>query len=60
MTLRACTQDYKIPGTDIVLKRNDMVSFCTIGYHKDSQYYSHPNEFHPEHFSVEAKANRNP
>ena len=58
--MRACTQDYKIPGLDIVLKRNDMVSFCSAGYHKDSRYFSHPDEFYPEHFSPEEKLARNP
>jgi len=60
MTVRACTKDYNIPGTDIVLKRNDTVSFCNSGYHKDSRYYSHPDEFYPEHFNPEEKAKRNP
>merc|ERR1719273_2485395 len=60
MTARACTQDYKIPGTDIVVKRNDMISFAGAGYHKDPRYYSHPDQFYPEHFSKEEKATRNP
>ena len=58
--MRACTQEYKVPGTDIVLKRNDLVSFCNSGYHSDPRYYSHPDQFYPEHFSVEEKATRSP
>ena len=60
LTMRACTKDYTIPGTDIVLKKNDMVSFCSSGFHSDPRYYSHPDQFYPEHFSKEEKATRNP
>ena len=60
LTVRACTKDYKIPGTDVVLKRNDTVSFSPVGIHTDPRYYSHPDEFYPEHFSPEEKASRSP
>merc|ERR1712080_271193 len=31
-----------------------------MGIHRDPEYYSHPNEFYPEHFSKEEKAKRHP
>ena len=74
ITMRACTKEYQLPGTDLVLKRNDLVSFIHPGIHKDprylysscpsqchhGRYYSNPEEFYPEHFSKEEKANRSP
>merc|ERR550519_2697592 len=60
ITVRACTQDYTLPGTNITLKRNEGVSFNGGGLHKDPRYYSHPDEFYPEHFSKEEKATRSP
>ena len=57
---RNCTEDYTIPGTDIHLKKNDLVTYSISGIHKDPTHYSHPEQFYPEHFSKEEKANRHP
>ena len=57
---RVATKDYNIPGTDITLKTEDMVSFNTQGLHFDPEYWTNPTEFYPEHFSKESKASRNP
>ena len=37
LSIRACTQDYKLPGTDITLRRNESVSFPGHGLHADSR-----------------------
>merc|ERR1719499_13166 len=57
---RSCTQDYQIPGTNIVVKKNDLISLAPVGMHKNPEYYSHPEQFYPEHFSKEEKASRSP
>ncbi|XP_075216130.1 cytochrome P450 4C1-like isoform X2 [Lycorma delicatula] len=55
-TVRLIEQDtvmgeYTIPsGTTLYIP-----SYC---FHHDSQYWSHPNEFHPEHFLPEVVAKR--
>jgi cytochrome P450 len=58
--IRVVTQDYTIPDTDLVLRKDDMVSFSTRGLHFDPKHWTHPSEFYPEHFSKEEKAARNP
>lgn len=60
LSMRTCTQDYILPGTDFTIKRNDTLSFCVEGFHTDPRYFSHPDQFYPEHFSKEEKSLRNP
>ena len=57
---RVATKDYILPGTDIVFKTNDMLSFNTKRLHFDPEHWTNPTEFYPEHFSKEEKAARNP
>merc|ERR1712080_82655 len=56
LNTRSCTQEYRIPGTDITLKKDDLISFSPKGLHEDPEHFSHPDEFWPEHFSKEEKA----
>lgn len=58
--LRVCTKDYKIPGTNVEVKVDDMISIATSGIHSDPRYYPNPEVFNPDHFSKEAKAKRSP
>ena len=57
---RSCTQDYRIPETDILVKKDDLITFSPQGLHHDPEYFSHPDEFYPDHFSKEEKAARHP
>eukprot|EP00090_Calanus_glacialis_P013794 TRINITY_DN22442_c0_g1_i1.p1 TRINITY_DN22442_c0_g1~~TRINITY_DN22442_c0_g1_i1.p1 ORF type:complete len:206 (-),score=41.35 TRINITY_DN22442_c0_g1_i1:114-668(-) len=57
---RVATKDYSLPGTDIVLKTGDMVSWNARTLHRNPEHWSNPTEFYPEHFSKEEKAKRNP
>ena len=57
---RNCTEDYTLPGTNIRLKKNDLVTYSISGIHMDPTHYSHPDQFYPEHFSKEEKAKRHP
>ena len=57
---RNCTEDYTLPGTNISLKKNDLVTYSISGIHMDPTHYSHANQFYPEHFSKEEKAKRHP
>jgi len=57
---RSCTEDYNIPGTDITVKKDDLIGFSVEGIHKDPRYWTNPQEFYPEHFSKEEKSLRNP
>jgi len=57
---RSCTEDYRVPDTDITIKKDDFIMFSFTGIHHDPRYWSHPDEFYPEHFSKEEKATRHP
>ena len=52
LNTRSCTKDYVLPGTNIAIKKNDLVSWSSAGLQHD------PEEFWPEHFSKEEKAAR--
>merc|ERR1711997_278031 len=47
--------NYKIPGTNITLKKNDWVGINQIGIHKDPKHWPDPEHFNPDNFSKEAK-----
>ena len=57
---RVVEKDYKLPGHDIVLKRDQSVWINVMSPHFDPNHYANPYVFDPEHFSKEAKAKRNP
>lgn len=59
-TTRACVEDYRVPGSDLVIKKNDMVTFNAIFLHKDPKNWSHPDIFHPDHWTPEEKSQRSP
>ena len=57
---RVVEKDYKLPGHDIVLKRDQSVWINVMSLHFDPNHYANPYVFDPEHFSKEAKAARHP
>ena len=58
LNTRMVTDDCVLPGTEVSLKKGDMISFSVQGIHEDPAHYSHPDEFYPEHFSKEEKTSR--
>ena len=57
---RASREEYKIPGTDVVLPKGTNVWVNTIGIHTDPKHYETPRIFNPDHFSKESKGKRSP
>lgn len=57
---RQASSDYKIPGTDITLKKGTKVFIPTLALHHDPEYYPNPEEFIPERFTEENKSKRHP
>ena len=57
---RSCTKDYKVPGTDLILKKGSTVFVNAASIHNNPKHYANPDKFDPEHFSAEAKSNRHP
>ncbi|XP_065214810.1 probable cytochrome P450 6a13 isoform X1 [Planococcus citri] len=58
--MRECTENYKIPGTDAVIKKGVPVVVPTMGLQMDKKYFEKPDQFYPEHFTEEAKRERHP
>ncbi|KAJ0175189.1 hypothetical protein K1T71_009330 [Dendrolimus kikuchii] len=57
---RNAVTDYKVPGTDVVLRKGQTVLVSPRGIHHDPSLYPEPEKFDPERFSVENSANRHP
>ena len=60
MTRTCVVPEYKVPGSDYVIKQGQRVIINVSGIHSDPNYYPNPDHFNPEHFSKEAKTARSP
>lgn len=58
---RICTQDYLIPDSNILIKKETPV-FVSLykGLHYDPEHFPDPEKFDPERFSEVNKATRHP
>merc|ERR1712012_526787 len=54
------TPDYTMPGTNVKMKKGDMVFINSPGIHSDPEYFPNPSVFNPDNFNNEAKASRSP
>ncbi|RZF36584.1 hypothetical protein LSTR_LSTR010695 [Laodelphax striatellus] len=50
---RFCTENYQVPGTDLVLEKGSQINVPVIGIHRDAKYFPQPEEFIPERFDGE-------
>jgi cytochrome P450 family 6 len=55
-----CNRDYKIPGSDYVIKKDTHIGIPIYPLHHDQEHYPNPEQFDPQRFNVENKAKRNP
>ncbi|XP_049865292.1 cytochrome P450 6B5-like [Pectinophora gossypiella] len=55
---RCAVDDYKIPGTDLTIKKGEIVFVSVSGIHNDEKYYPNPEKFDPERFSAENSRDR--
>ncbi|CAL7947747.1 unnamed protein product [Xylocopa violacea] len=54
---RVAVENYKIPGTDIVIEKGTPVYVALSGLHRDPKYHPDPLRFNPDRFSDENKDN---
>jgi cytochrome P450 family 6 len=57
---RICTKDYKVPGSNIMIKKDTKVWIPVLGLQRDPEFYPDPEKFDPERFSEENKNERHP
>ena len=57
---RPCTKEYKLPGTDLVIRKGDLVRFNNMGICFDPEIFPDPEKWNPDNFSKENRASRSP
>lgn len=55
---RVTSMDYKVPNSDLVLKKGTPVFIPMMGIHRDPQYYPDPEKYDPLRFTEENKQKR--
>ncbi|XP_055714130.1 probable cytochrome P450 6a23 [Phlebotomus papatasi] len=56
--LRICTEEYKMPNSNVTIKPGMRTFIPIYGFHHDPQYYPNPDKFDPDRFTKEALAAR--
>lgn len=59
LNARKAKNDYRLPGTDVVIERGTKVVIPVRAIHLDPEYYPNPDKFDPERFSSDEKKKRN-
>lgn len=54
---RICNKSYQL-DENFTIEEGTRIKIPVKGIHSDPKYYKNPNEFNPENFSKEAKAER--
>ncbi|XP_059489203.1 uncharacterized protein LOC132204601 [Neocloeon triangulifer] len=55
LVLRQCTEDYRVPDSDLVIAKGTPVTVPIYSLHNDPKYWPEPDKFDPERFSPENK-----
>lgn len=55
---RQCTQDYKIPDTDVIIEKGTAILLPVSGLQNDSKYYESPDRFTPERYEEKASTGK--
>lgn len=58
IVLRTVSKDYKVPGTNTILYKNQLIFIPTFAIQHDPEYYPNPEEFLPERFAPDQMAKR--
>ncbi|KRT80275.1 cytochrome P450 [Oryctes borbonicus] len=55
---RLCTKEYRIPDSNIIIRKGEGVIIPVKGIHYDPEYYPQPEKFDPTRFTEENKSKR--
>lgn len=50
LLMRLCTEDYKLPESDLVIPKGTGIMIPVLGFHRDPEIYEDPMQFKPERF----------
>ena len=57
---RSCLKDYRVEGTNFVIKKDQMVFVPAISIHHDPEIFPNPSLYEPDRFLPEEQAKRSP
>lgn len=57
---RNADRDYKLPDSDIVIKKGRKIMIPTFAMHHDADHFPDPDRYDPDRFSAEQVAKRDP
>nr|WCC58056.1 cytochrome P450 [Pharsalia antennata] len=55
---RECSEDFIIPGTDILLEKGTLVYIPLLGLHFDEKFFPEPTKYDPERFADKSLINK--
>nr|ACZ97410.2 cytochrome P450 CYP6CT1 [Zygaena filipendulae] len=58
--IRRCTNDYKVPNSDLIIEEGTLVFLPVQAYQMDPDIFPDPENFDPERFTAINKANMHP
>lgn len=56
---RECTEEYYLPGTNVLIEKGIGVLISILGLHSDERYYEEPTKFFPDRFNEENSMGKN-
>lgn len=55
---RLCMENYRIPGSDVVIEKGTNVYIPMCGLHYDPDYFPDPKKFNPDRFAPDSDQDR--
>ncbi|XP_055639796.1 probable cytochrome P450 6d4 [Toxorhynchites rutilus septentrionalis] len=52
---RECTEEYRVPESDVIIRKGTQVVIPLLGYSMDAKYFPEPDRYYPERFEKDNK-----